>query len=630
MTFSRQIVLFTVACVLVALLLTISGGVITFRQLAINQQKHQFESVVSLIDNQLGVQPETPEFAQWLPSWLRAHNIQVLDVSNRGGSIYTFRELKFTGNTEQLTHYQYPLLQHPEFMVQVWVESPLKRLSYEPSAIIAMLGGLVVIIGGLLGVFYWSKRLLRGAELLEARGNRILLGRLERGRSKEWPGAASKALDQMISDLKEARQERSRFDRMIRQNAFIDELTKLSNRTHFLNQLEAEIGDADAHTGAVLVVYLKGMDDINYQYARSEGDALLKQCAELLQKATARNGEISLSRYSGDEFALLLPLSTQNDAEDLAHVILRDFERITLPPLCEAEDFFYIGIAGYQYGDNAQLVVEQAEDAVRVAQMQGSNGWYVEERELNSELTGKGSVRWRTTLQYALEHKQLHYQAQPVFDQDGQIHHRELLIRIRNMQGAEINAGVFMPWAKRSGLVEAFDIETLKFALTAAAKHKQILAINLGVELVLQTPVMKMLVQWLFSAPAKQVARLVIEFRENELAALDDAQMLRLKALNRKGLQLAVDKAGQQVLSTQYLSELSLVYLKLHPSLVRDIHLRHVNRLAVGSLMASCAERTEVIATGVERNEEWRVLQRLGIKSAQGHWFGRPEAFTEA
>ena len=68
MKFSSRIIVFTISCVVVAVLLVLLGGALTFRQLAFNQQQHQLRSVVEVIDGQLSVQPETPEFAQWLPN----------------------------------------------------------------------------------------------------------------------------------------------------------------------------------------------------------------------------------------------------------------------------------------------------------------------------------------------------------------------------------------------------------------------------------------------------------------------------------------------------------------------------------------------------------------------------------
>ena len=92
------------------------------------------------------------------------------------------------------------------------------------------------------------------------------------------------------------------------------------------------------------------------------------------------------------------------------------------------------------------------------------------------------------------------------------------------------------------------------------------------------------------------------------------------------GCRLAIDHAGQDVVSTQYIKEFEINFLKLHPSLVREIHLRQVNQMAVRSLVGGCANtQTRVIAVGVESGDEWKMLRHLGVHAGQGPWFAEPQ-----
>ena len=62
------------------------------------------------------------------------------------------------------------------------------------------------------------------------------------------------------------------------------------------------------------------------------------------------------------------------------------------------------------------------------------------------------------------------------------------------------------------------------------------------------------------------------------------------------------------------------------PSLVREIHTRQVNQMAVRSLVGGCANtQTRVIAVGVESGDEWKMLRHLGVRAGQGPWFADPE-----
>ena len=72
-------------------------------------------------------------------------------------------------------------------------------------------------------------------------------------------------------------------------------------------------------------------------------------------------------------------------------------------------------------------------------------------------------------------------------------------------------------------------------------------------------------------------------------------------------------------------------FLKLHPSLVREIHNRPLNQMAVHSLVGGCDnDHTKVIAVGVETEAEWRCLRGLGVSLGQGFWLASPQEQVDA
>lgn len=76
------------------------------------------------------------------------------------------------------------------------------------------------------------------------------------------------------------------------------------------------------------------------------------------------------------------------------------------------------------------------------------------------------------------------------------------------------------------------------------------------------------------------------------------------------------------MVNTGYILDFSIDYLKLHPGLVRDINIRKTNQMALQSLMASCLNSpTKVIAVGIENNDEWKCLLKLGVFAGQGSLF---------
>lgn len=627
MKLSNKFILFIVICVLASVTLVGFGGALTFRKLGYDQQTHKIKGIVQLIDSQLDVQPDTPEFSQWLSKWLRAQQIIRMDLSNQGGSVYTFRDIRHPERESELVKYHYALDSHPHFEVTLWVEPPFTRLSYTPDAMGYMLLGLITVAIGLWVSIQWLRRAFQGAERLELRGRRILGGHLDtvvKPYPGEWPHSASRAISQLLLQLEDARQDRARFDRMIRENAFVDELTGLANLTHFSNRLEAEMLDIDTSIGAVLLIQFKNLDDVNQLHSRSAGDLLLQQGAQLLNNYTRKNPDSIVGRVNGDCFALLVPQVTMEQAEEVAAMLLRQFEKIPLPDGIDGDDSFVMGIAGYQFGDSPQDVMHQADDALRVARAQLANGWFImEDRKLQASYVGQGSVRWRTMLEMVLSAGRVSYFEQPIVGSNRKPYAIELLARIQDGE-QWLTAGVFWPWVERCGLVHQFDLLAIDQALERLKTSKLSVSINLDVATLQERSVIRRLVYWAMETNPRQSGRLIIELKEQQVAFLGSKQQARIKALRDKGIRIAIDRAGQSVLNTQYINDLQPAYIKLHPSLVRELYRRQVNRLAISSLLASAEGKAKVVAVGVETAQDWRVLQRLGVSAGQGVWFASP------
>ncbi|CAG9295576.1 EAL domain-containing protein [Celerinatantimonas diazotrophica] len=624
MKLSNKFILFIVICVVTAVGLVGIGGALTFRKLAYDQQSFKIKAIVQLLDSQLDVQPDTPEFEQWLPNWLHAHQIIRMDVSNKGGTVYTFRDVRYHGNTNLLIHYHFQLKSHPNFSITLWVESPFKRLRYAPDAMVYVFLGVIIVAVGLLISIQWLKNAFKGAERLEWRGRRIIGGHQDgvmNAEPGEWPRSASRAINQLLLQLENSRQDRARFDRMIRENAFIDELTGLANLTHFSNRLETEMLDGDANIGAVLLFQITILDEFNYIHSQEAGDVLLQQFAQLLNNYAKNNTNAIVGRVGGDQFALLLAQVTLAQAESVSLALLKQLERIPLPSGFYSDDYIAVGIAGYQFGDSPQEVMHQAEDALRVAKQQGGNAWFTVDRQLTATYIGQGSVRWRAMLEEALSLGKVCYFEQLIYARNRIPYSVELLARIQDSDSTWLTASVFWPWVERCGMVKQFDYLAIENALERLKTSTISVNINLDVETLQEKAVIRRLIYWAMETNPRQAGRLIIELKEQQVAFLGRRQQARINALREKGILIAIDRAGQNVLSTQYINDLQPAYIKLHPSLVRDLARRQVNRLAISSLLASAEGKAKVVAVGVESDRDWQVLERLGVNAGQGNWF---------
>ena len=158
-----------------------------------------------------------------------------------------------------------PMLHQPGASMHFTYIDPLN--SYTRSLYAAAVLSLVVIViaMALLLSFRWLRDQTAGQEKLERRARRILNGEREYAISSdghEWPPCASRAIDRLLAELMEVREERNRVDTLIRTFAAQDAKTGLSNRQFFDNQLTTQLEEEGAH-GIVMMVQLPDFESLN-------------------------------------------------------------------------------------------------------------------------------------------------------------------------------------------------------------------------------------------------------------------------------------------------------------------------------------------------------------------------------
>ena len=274
--------------------------------------------------------------------------------------------------------------------------------------------------------------------------------------------------------------------------------------------------------------------------------------------------------------------------------------------------------------------MDEVDKAVRAARLEGASGWYMFEVAQAAPDMAKGSIRWRSILRQTLDNRSLLLFLQPIFSAlDGRESGHEVMARLRDENGKIVNAGEFLPMAAKVGMTLEIDRAMTEKTLGLLRQRGE-LSSPLSLNLCANTITDKNFRQWLryelMQLPKQLLSKLIFELPEEEIAKHQDSLLPPLRALKGLGCLLAVDHAGQDVISMQYIKECDIDILKLHPSLVRDIHLRQVNQIAIRSLIGGCADsQVQVIAVGVENAAEWDFLKRIGVNAGQGYYFAPPK-----
>ncbi len=229
---------------------------------------------------------------------------------------------------------------------------------------------------------------------------------------------------------------------------------------------------------------------------------------------------------------------------------------------------------------------------------------------------------------------------QPQVDRNGKYIGAEALLRWKHPEKGMISPMQFIPIAEESGLIVPIGQWVLKQACVCLVRWAEnplladlILAVNISVIELSQDEWVENVLNTLQSTGANPF-RLKLEVTESVMAFDIEMVIAKLTVLREKGISISLDDFGTGYSSLTYLKSLPLNQLKIDQSFVRDI-LVDQNDLAIAETIINLANMMDldVIAEGVETEEQLKILKEKGCKSFQGYLFGRPEpieAFEQA
>ena len=394
---STRLVAFVTMIVTCAMFILFVGGTLSFQRLGQEYLTHYLEGIVEVVDNELEDPDAAYSMQRWMPKMLQASNIVEMTLSANGTMIYRFKDTSHKVEESVLFERQYHLAHNPNYIISFKAIPPYLGYGYSMQALLSITMAVLLIIFCLMRGVAWLKAQLLGSEMLEERGRMILAGQVEqyaKGDEKEWPYTASQALDLLIEELQDARQERSRFDTFIRTQTFLDKLTGTANRVLFDSKLESALLESGSR-GALLLLRIQDWKLVESMQDKRVCDEFIVDVGSLLSNLVQRYPDVTFSRYYNADFALLLPHQAPKCISNLASQFLRQLEKLTPPLPLERDNWCHIGITMYKCGEKHSQILDEVETALRSAQLQNSNNWSRFKKWHDNEVV-RGSVRWRT------------------------------------------------------------------------------------------------------------------------------------------------------------------------------------------------------------------------------------------
>ncbi len=417
--------------------------------------------------------------------------------------------------------------------------------------------------------------------------------------------------------------------------AYYDALTGLPNRQLFTNRAAQAIQQAQSNGSkvALLLLDLDHFKSINDSLGHSVGDAILKCVAERL--ASSVRPQDTVSRPGGDEFVILLPQVVRLEAiGDLSEQLLR-----TLASPMQIGEKRYsittsIGVSIYpEDSTDLEALYSHADAAMYQAKREGRNRSRFFSRTLETSTRARHMLEQH--MRSALEQGVFEVFYQPKMDaRTGCIRGMEALIRCRQSDGTLLSPGEFIPVAEETGLI----VPLGRQVLTQACKDACLLmesgfqvpvSVNISAVQFREDNFFDMIRRGLQDSGLPAYL-LELEITEGVLA--DNVVKARetLEALKCMGVRLAIDDFGTGYSSLSYLKQLPIDVLKIDQSFVRDMLDDHSDAAIIEAIVRmGQALGLELIAEGVENQEQAISLMALGCWLMQGYHYCRPVPFLQ-
>lgn len=455
-------------------------------------------------------------------------------------------------------------------------------------------------------------------------------------------GAASHYV-MMMTDISEQKYAEQRIQRL----AYFDPVTELPNRTHFqerLNQILGECRGSDVEF-AVMLLDLDGFKAVNDRLGHAAGDALLIELAERLQTLPQR--DFFSARLGGDEFAILFrPTQKTPHAPEQRHcnsgrvgaldqAASELVELISLPYDLDGEIATVTGSVGLALfprdGDDVPGLLHNADLATYHAKAKGRNRYEYFHPSL-CEKAEKAAVL-QSLLHKALREDQFFmvYQSRHAVS-DRSLTGAEALIRWQVEDGTQIGPAHFIPVAEESGLIRSIGDWVLGAVFRQVVAWEQMghafgrISINVSGRQVLD-PEFPMMLAARIAETGLNPRSIELEITETWLMQDPNRSIELLRDLKSMGFSLAIDDFGVAYSSMNYLRHFPVNTIKIDRSFTRDIN-GEENSLAIISAIVAMGHSLglEVLAEGVETEDQLRTLQSIGCDECQGFFFSRPSS----
>lgn len=424
--------------------------------------------------------------------------------------------------------------------------------------------------------------------------------------------------------------ERKKAKEQLQYLATHDFLTHIPNRYFLKTAITKLIKSKKIPDSALLFIDVDNFKVVNDTYGHATGDQMLIKLSSIFKKTLTENS--LLARLGGDEFAVLLKGANFDKARQIAENLRHDIEKADICVTRQSSTFnltISIGIVTIDGTLSSQELLACADIALYAAKNDGKNRVVsIESKDDKTRLSETNKIV--TLIKSALKENHFTLYYQPVCKLNNEILHYEALIRMFDSEGNLIFPDSFIPVAERFGIMSQIDRWVITEAIKTLQQHPNMtIFINLS-GMSLGDKSLLLVIEDIITASGIDAAR--IGFEITETTAVKDIVQAEfwVRRLKELGCRFALDDFGVGFCSFSHLQLLSVDYIKIDGSFVRNLDVIP-NQKAIVQAISDVAQALgkETIAESIENEQVLTILSDLKINHGQGYYLGRPSPLQD-
>lgn len=424
-------------------------------------------------------------------------------------------------------------------------------------------------------------------------------------------------------------------ERMVRDLAYNDQLTNLPNRTSFRNLLFEEVEAAKKNGEKLALVHLNidRFSYVNDSIGHEAGDYILSVVAKRLKKVLQEKHIIG--RLSGDEFAFLLKnIRDAEHAEQLTNVVQQCLEE-PIDVMGQTHILsLSLGIALYPvHATSSSELSMKAEKAISIVRAHGGGGYEMYQHGTASKTLER--ILLENELRKSVHLGQFHLDFQPKINlMTEELVGVEALVRWDHPDIGRIPPNKFIPVAEETKILLSLGEWVLRESCRQAREWQNSgykpfrISVNMSA-VQLEEPTILNTIKDIIDETDIATDWIEIELTESAFADREGMQD-KIRKIRSLGITVSIDDFGTGYSTFSYIKELPADTLKIDMSFVRDIHENEDSRAIVKAIiMLAETVGLNIIAEGVEHEEQVTILKELGCCEGQGYYYSKPVSPSE-